>query len=82
MLGMTADQTPRSKPSKKKSKHVEKRPGTLNILSVLKLWTEENADGITRELYALMGERAPPIPIAQPKQYKAKRARATTPVKW
>ncbi|KAI9671762.1 MAG: DNA methyltransferase 1-associated protein 1 [Alyxoria varia] len=44
---------------------------------------EKRPDGITREVYALMGERAPPIPLTKTTQFKAKRARtAGESVKW
>ncbi|KAI9723480.1 MAG: swr complex subunit [Chrysothrix sp. TS-e1954] len=43
---------------------------------------EKRPDGITRELYSLMGDRLPPIPINQPVSYRAKPSRSAVRSKW
>lgn len=70
MLDLPADGQP-SRPHKKQ-KVIEKRPGRFiwanrYVLCLLTVWIE----GITRELYALLGERAPPIAINENK-YKGR----------
>lgn len=70
MLDLPAEGQPRPH---KKQKVVEKRPGMYHLGSVTleKQLTPPPAEGITRELYALLGERAPPIAINENK-YKGR----------
>lgn len=56
----------------KKQKAVEKRPGTCGVAFVQeRTRSKRRLEGITRELYALLGERAPPIAINE-NRYKGR----------
>ncbi|EAW10204.1 SANT/Myb-like DNA-binding domain-containing protein [Aspergillus clavatus NRRL 1] len=72
MLDLPAEGQPRPH---KKQKVVEKRPGWFgSVLDIQKYMDANNHDateGITRELYALLGERAPPIAINE-NRYKGR----------
>lgn len=72
MLDLPAEGQPRPH---KKQKIVEKRPGPFSFLcgeyARMDCLLTRRTEGITRELYALLGERAPPIAITE-KKYKGR----------
>lgn len=69
MLDLPAEGQPRPH---KKQKVVEKRPGRFDSVNTYEKQTLIHAsEGITRELYALLGERAPPIAINE-NRYKGR----------
>lgn len=68
MLDLPADGQPRPH---KKQKVIEKRPGKSTRVGIILALLTRQSEGITRELYALLGERAPPISLSETK-YKGR----------
>lgn len=56
----------------KKHKTVEKRPGRGYTYSIQERHANILTEGINRELYALLGERAPPVAITEHIRLKEK----------
>lgn len=56
----------------KKHKTVEKRPGEDHLCDMQRKYAEPLIEGINRELYALLGERAPPVAITEHIRLKEK----------